>query len=229
MKLLSKYVPVRSGFGGTIPGGVEQNPGPGVEGESFMQVMCSGCDRSLKSGTQCDTCGRWFHNGYGNVKDKLADSGRWKCERRKWERLCLLEEKLQNALNQIEDLKLMNKKLEEQIRLAATGNKIGRQGTVQEHHEGEQCFVVGDSIIRSVGTGQKNIIVEWFPGIRREQIHRFLDNRDLGTPDTVVIHVGTNDLKRSVNLDYVMGELYSLVNKAKVKFPQSKIVLSGVL
>ena len=26
-----------------------------------------------------------------------------------------------------------------------------------------------------------------------------------------------------------MGELYSLVNKAKVKFPQFKIVLSGVL
>jgi hypothetical protein len=37
-----------------IIGGVEQNPGPGVEGESFMQVMCNGCDRSLKSGTQCD-------------------------------------------------------------------------------------------------------------------------------------------------------------------------------
>jgi hypothetical protein len=105
------------------------------------------------------------------------------------------------ALNQIEDLKLMNKKLEEQIGLAATGNEIGRQGTVQEHHEGEQCFVVGDSTIRNVGTGQNNIMVEWFPGIRTEQLHRFLDNRDLGTPNTVVIHVGTNDLKRSVYLD----------------------------
>jgi hypothetical protein len=51
-----------------------------------------------------------------------------------------------------------------------------------------------------------------------------LDNRDLGTPDT-----GTNDLKPSVNLDYVMGEVYSLVNMAQVKFPQSKILLSGVL
>jgi hypothetical protein len=41
-----------------IIGRVEQNPGSGVKGESFMQVMYSGCDRSLKSGTQCDTCGR---------------------------------------------------------------------------------------------------------------------------------------------------------------------------
>jgi hypothetical protein len=75
---------------------VEQNPGPGVEGESFMQVNCSVCNRILKLGTQCDTCGCWFHNSCGNVKDQLVDSGKWNCERCKWERLCLLEEKLQN-------------------------------------------------------------------------------------------------------------------------------------
>jgi len=119
--------------------------------------------------------------------------------------------------------------LEEQLRMAATGNEIGRQVTVQEHHEGKQCLVVGDSIIRNVGTGQNNMMVQCFPGIRTEQLHRVLDNRDLGTPDTVIIHVGTNDLKRSISLDYVMGEVYSLVNTAKGKFPQSKIVLSGVL
>jgi len=159
----------------------------------------------------------------------LVDSGKWNCERCKWERLCLLEEKLQNAINQIEDLKLRNKKLEEQLRVAATGTDIGRQVTVQEHHEGEQCLVVGDSIIRNVGTGQNNMMVECFPGIRTAQLHRVLDNRDLGTPDTVVIHVGTNDLKRSVNLDYVMGEIYSLVATAKSKFPHCRLVLSGGL
>ena len=100
---------------------------------------------------------------------------------------------------------------------------------MQEHHEGEQCLFVGNSIIRSVGTGQNNTMVESFPGIRTEQIHRVLDKRDLGTPDTVIIHVDTNDLKRSTNLDYVMVEVHSLVNKAKGKFPQSTIVLSGVL
>jgi hypothetical protein len=99
--------------------------------------------------------------------------------------------------------------------VAATGNEIGRQVTVQDHHEGEQCLVVGDTIIRNLGTGQHNMTVECFPGIRTEQLYRVLDNRDLGTPDTVVIYVGTNDLKRSINLDYVMGEVYSLVNTAK--------------
>jgi hypothetical protein len=84
--------------------------------------------------------------------------------------------------------------LEEQLRVVATGNDFGRQIKVQEHHKGEQCLVVGDSIIRNVGTRQNNMMVECFQGIRTEQLHRLLDNRDLGTPDTVVIHVGTNDL-----------------------------------
>jgi hypothetical protein len=35
-----------------VIGGVEQNPGTGVEVESFMQVICSGCERILKSGTR---------------------------------------------------------------------------------------------------------------------------------------------------------------------------------
>ena len=94
-----------------VIGIVEQNPGPGVEGES---LSCSGCDNSLKSGTQCDTCGSWFHNGCGNVKAQLRDSRKGSCEKCKWDRLCLLEEKLKNALIEIEDLKQKDKRLEEQ-------------------------------------------------------------------------------------------------------------------
>ena len=37
-------------------GGVELNPGPI---ENKVQVLCSGCDRNLNSGTQCESRGRW--------------------------------------------------------------------------------------------------------------------------------------------------------------------------
>ncbi|PNF33662.1 hypothetical protein B7P43_G12335 [Cryptotermes secundus] len=37
-----------------VIGMVKENPGPGVETENTLQVLCSGCDRNLKSGTQCD-------------------------------------------------------------------------------------------------------------------------------------------------------------------------------
>jgi hypothetical protein len=57
-------------------GGMEQNPGPGIEGESIIQLLCSGCDRILKSGTRCETCDRWYNNSCGNGKVKWQKAGR---------------------------------------------------------------------------------------------------------------------------------------------------------
>jgi hypothetical protein len=100
-------------------GGVEQNPGPGVEAENILQVLCSGCDRNLKSETQCNACGFWFHNSCGNVKSQTADSGKCSCDRCRWDRLHQLEENLEKARHQVQDLKQKNKRLEEQLRGAA--------------------------------------------------------------------------------------------------------------
>ena len=95
--------------------------------------------------------------------------------------------------------------------------------------KGGQCLVVGGSIIRNVGTEFSDMKVECFPGVRTEQLHRVIENRDLGNPDTVVIHVGTNGLRRTGNVNYVMGDVYDLVNTAKTNFSTSIVVLSGVL
>jgi hypothetical protein len=59
-----------------VIGGAEKNPGPGVEVEKILKVLCSGCDRNLNSVTQCNTYGRWFHNSCGNVKSQVAESGK---------------------------------------------------------------------------------------------------------------------------------------------------------
>jgi len=56
-----------------------------------------------------------------------------------------------------------------------------------------------------------------------------IDNRDLGSPETVIIHVCTNDLRTKINLDIVMGEVYDLVDMAKRKFPKYRLFLSGGL
>jgi hypothetical protein len=39
-----------------------------------------------------------------------------------------------------------------------------------------------------------HIMVECFPGIRTEKLHKVIEKRDLSSPETVIIHVGTNDL-----------------------------------
>jgi hypothetical protein len=98
---------------------------------------------------------------------------------------------------------------------------------VEKQHEETECLVLGDSIIRNVES--EHVRVQCSPGIRAEQLQRVIENRDLGGPDTVVIHLGINDLRRVRNLDYVMGDVHALVKKAKTKFPQASLVLSGVI
>jgi len=56
-----------------------------------------------------------------------------------------------------------------------------------------------------------------------------MENRDLGSADTVIIHVGTNDVRRYRDLYYMLGEVYDLVTTAKDKFQGSRLVLSDVL
>ena len=91
------------------------------------------------------------------------------------------------------------------------------------------CMAVGNSIVRSVGAEHADMMVECFPGIKTEQLHRMIEKADLGSPETVIIHVGTNDLRKTRNLDYVMGELYALVTTANRKFSNCRLVLTGVL
>jgi hypothetical protein len=74
-----------------VIGGVEKNPGSGVEAEKGLQVLCSRCDINLKSGTQCNTWGRWFHNRCGNLKAQVAERGKRTCDKRRSERPRLLE------------------------------------------------------------------------------------------------------------------------------------------
>ena len=70
-----------------VNGDMEQNPCPGMEGERIIQILYSGHDRILKSGTRCETCGWWYHNYCRNVKAEVAESGKWKCDRCGSERL----------------------------------------------------------------------------------------------------------------------------------------------
>ena len=81
-----------------VNGGMEQNPGPGMEGKNIMQVLCSGCKRILKSGMRCETCDCWYHNSFGNVKAHMVQSGKWNCDKCRYERLQVPEEALCSKL-----------------------------------------------------------------------------------------------------------------------------------
>ena len=145
------------------------------------------------------------------------------------QRLRLLEEKLQNALLQIDDLTRKKKALEEQLQLVAGATEFGRQDTVPGPFKDGECLMLGDWVVCNVGAECSDMKFECFPDIRTELLHRVIENRDLWSPDTVVTHVVTNDLRRTRSLDYVMEDVYDLVNTAKTKFSTPRVVLCGVL
>jgi hypothetical protein len=78
-------------------------------------------------------------------------------------------------------------------------------------------MVVGDSVLHSVGAEHEDMMVECFPGTKTEQLHRVIEERELGSPETVIVHLGTNDLRTTRNLEFVLGEVYVLVAMAKRK------------
>jgi len=86
---------------------------------------------------------------------------------------------------QIDDLTRKNKALGEQLRLATAGWEVDRRNTVPGDRKGGECLVLGESIIRIVGTECSDMKTECFPGIRIEQPNRVIENRDLGNTGTV--------------------------------------------
>jgi len=207
-----------------IIGGVEQNPLPHMEVENNVRLSCTGCGRNLKSGIQCELCGQWYHYSCGSVKAQAAERENWNCDKCRTEKVRMLQKELQNALRQIDELKARNRELEAKLQMVGTGER----DTMPTKQRSMKCIVVGDSIVRNVGAEHVDIKVECFPGIKTEQLHRVMEKRHLVSSDTVIIHVGTNDLKTR-NLDLVLGEVLALASMVKKKLLNCRLVLSGVL
>jgi hypothetical protein len=109
--------------------------------------------------------------------------------------------------------------------LAENGKCVEKPDTVTVEPRREACLMLGEYIVRNVGADKSDMRVECFPGIRIDKLRRVIENSDLACSDVVVINVGTNDVRISRKLDYVMREMYDLVNTAKTKFPGSRIFL----
>jgi hypothetical protein len=55
--------------------------------------------------------------------------------------------------------------------------------------------MVGYSLVPGIGAEHMNMMVECLPGIKSELLHKVVERRDLGYPESVIIYVRTNDLK----------------------------------
>jgi len=159
------------------------------------------------------------------VKAQAAERGNWNCDKRSAEMVRMLQEDLQNALGQIDELKVRNRELGAKVLIAGTK----KRDTMPAKPKVIKCMVVGDSILHNARVEHAEMKVECFPGIKTEQLHRVMEKKKLGNPETVIIHEGTNDMRTTRNLDFVMGEVYALLPRAKKKLPNCRRLLSGVL
>jgi hypothetical protein len=81
--------------------GSEQNPGPIVDVENTVRLICTGCSRNLKSGTQCELYGRWYHYSCGNVKALVAERENWNCVKCMTEKVRMLQKELQTRCGRL--------------------------------------------------------------------------------------------------------------------------------
>ena len=124
-----------------------------------MLLLCTGCGRNLKSAIQCEVCGQWYYS-CGSVKAQAAERENWNCDKCRTEKVRMLQEELQNALRQIDELKARNRELEAKLLVAGTGER----DTMTTKQTVTKCMVVDDSIVRNVGTEHADMNLECFPG-----------------------------------------------------------------
>jgi hypothetical protein len=89
--------------------------------------------------------------------------------------------------------------------------------------------MIGDSILRKVGEEHSDMKVECLPRVKTKQLHRVIEVSNLGSPESVIIHGGTTDMRTTRNLEFVKGEVYALASTAQRKLSNCRLVLSGVL
>jgi hypothetical protein len=88
----------------------------------------------------------------------------------------------------------------------------GERDTMPTKQKVEKCVVFGNSIVCNVGADHADMEVECFPGIKTEHL---IERMELVSAETLIIHVGTNDLRSMRNLDFIMGEVHGLVSTAR--------------
>jgi hypothetical protein len=87
-------------------------------------------------------------------------------------------------------------------------------------------MVVGDLMLRKVGADHTDMMVECFQGNKIEQLHRVIEKRHIVNPETLLIHMGTNDLRPTRNNCFCNRRIIVFVGYNKKEIPNCTLVLS---
>lgn len=212
-----------------IIGGIELNPGPASD-NGVISVKCGSCRKNLRVGVLCNQCEKWFHLTCQKIKREQIVEETWLCKDCGNEagnrELIGLRNEVKKLREKLETAEQRIKFLEDENKLLRREKENGEEREEKKKH-GAASVIIGDSIIRHVGNLQSELATECYPGIRVKEMKSVIENQERGDPKNIVLHVGTNDLRRGV--DYIMADVYDLVMETKKKYPAAGIVISGIV
>lgn len=96
----------------------------------------------------------------------------------------------------------------------------------------KKFLIIGDSMLKYTWRflNRKDTEVKCISGLNIKSFSRLINELPVNVcAEKVVIHVGTNDVKRYKNPDYLIGDYYDSFKKLKNKFPNARIVISGII
>ena len=94
----------------------------------------------------------------------MTEGGNWNCDKCRTGHVRMLQEDLQIALRQIDELKVRNRELGTKLLLA--GN--GKRDTGHGKQTFTKCMVGGDWVLQNVGAKHADMMVECFQGDGKE-------------------------------------------------------------
>jgi hypothetical protein len=138
-----------------------------------------------------------------------------------------IQQELDELRMEMSELRERLRRAEEKTRFLEEENRrLSRQRRGEELVE-KRCVVIGDSIIKYVGQQKPELRVKAYPGIRIDELKCQMERREEGNPSVIIVHVGSNDLRREV--DFIMGDMYDLISATRRIYSEAKIIVSGVL
>ncbi len=92
------------------------------------------------------------------------------------------------------------------------------------------CLIIGDSMIRDFDDSTfDNTCVKSVSGATVGGIYKELEKRkDLNTFKNIIIHAGTNDISRNVNMDETLSSMEAIITLILLKAHTATVFISGV-
>ena len=121
--------------------------------------------------------------------------------------------------------------------ITTKNSNITTENQKNRYKEKEVTCILGDSIIKGISgfrmtntlapSCNKKIVLKSFPGANTEDMWEYIKPTIKRKPDNVILHVGTNDLKKDVTVEEVAENLIKLATSSFLS--GTKIAISGLV